>query len=164
MKVLIALDDSPFSQHLLELVCRRRWAVDTEFKILHVIEPLTLSDWAGEGWAAMHHELSKKRHNYAEKLLADARHKIEKHVPGSIVHYELREGRPQVEITMAASDWNASKILMGAHSREVCPHNLIGSVSRGVAEHSPCTVEVIRHAGAAKHKKELTSASTAKRK
>lgn len=164
MKVLIALDDSPYSQHLLELVCRRRWAPGTEFKILHVVEPLTMADWAGEGWAAMHHELSQRRQKYAEKLLADARHKIEKHVPAAIVHYEITEGRPQLEIVLAASQWQAAKILMGAHSREICPHNLLGSVSRGVAERSPCTVEIIRNpnTNTTTPKKELTSATSAK--
>lgn len=164
MKVLLALDETPYSQHMLDLVCHRRWAPDTEFKIVHVIEPLKEADWAGDGWAAMHHELKQRRHKYAEKLMSDARHKLEKNVPTSIVHFEVREGSPQAEILAAATDWEANKVLLGAHSREICPHNFIGSVSRRVVENSPCSVEVVRSHSAPKAARELQASSASKAK
>ncbi|MBX9686781.1 MAG: universal stress protein [Candidatus Obscuribacterales bacterium] len=144
MKVVVALDDSPYSRHLLDLVCRRHWAPDTEFKLVHVLEDLKMDEWGGENWNELYQDLDARRHHFAEKLLSDARHKVEQHVPGSIVHYEIRKGRPHFEIVLAAADWDANKILMGAHGRGVCPHNLLGSVARNVSEHAPCTVEVIK--------------------
>lgn len=144
MRVVIALDDTPYSRHLLDLVCRRHWAPDTEFKLVHVVEPLCVSEWTPEDMANLQDELNHRREKIAEKLLSDARHRIEKKFPEARVHFELRHGRPATEIVRAATDWAADSILLGAHSREICPHNLLGSVSRGVAERSPCSVEIIR--------------------
>jgi nucleotide-binding universal stress UspA family protein len=150
MKVVVAIDDSPQSQHMLDLIVRREWANDTEFKVVHVVEPLNASDWSGDGWMEMQHDVLRRRHKGAEKLCSDARHKLESHIPTSIVHYEVREGNPKAEIVYAATQWDANKVIIGAHSREVCPHNSLGSVSRSVAEQSSCTVEIIRIGAAAK--------------
>lgn len=144
MKIVIALDDSPYSHHVLDLVCRRHWPQDTEFKILHVVEPLEVTDWIGEEWPEMQVEIGRRRERHAEKFCADARHRIEKHFPDSRVHFEVRFGNPKREIVLAATEWEANRILIGAHGHDVCPHNLIGSVSRSVAEQAPCTVEIIR--------------------
>lgn len=162
MKVLVAIDDSHYSHHVVDAICRRRWAPDTEFKIVHVLEPLSMSDWSTEsGWKEMQQDIVHRRKNFAEKLCADARHKIENHVPGSIVHFEIREGNPQAQIVRAASEWEASKILIGAHSRDVCPHNLLGGVSRSVAERSQCSVEIVRTPAARHKKQEHEKSSTA---
>lgn len=144
MKVIVALDDSPYAQHVVELIGRRHWPQDTEFKLLHVIEPLVIDDWAEEDWPEMAQELERRRQKHAEKICADARHRIEKHIPDARVHFEIRHGNPKTQIVLAATDWEANRILIGAHGRGVCPHNLLGSVSRSVAEHSPCSVEIIR--------------------
>ncbi|MBY0357293.1 MAG: universal stress protein [Candidatus Obscuribacterales bacterium] len=144
MKILIAIDDSPYSEHILELVSKRKWPLDCQFKILTVIEPFTSSDWQGEDWSLMNKEITALRRKRAGELCAKARKRLENYIAGAIVHYEIREGQPGWEIVMDAADWNADKIIIGAHGRNVCPHNLLGSVSRTVSEHAPCSVEVIR--------------------
>ncbi len=168
MRVLIALDDTPYSQHMLDLVMRRHWPADTEFKVLHVIEPIcaaeSASDWAAEGCAQMQSELEERRHKYFEKLCSEARHKIEHHVPGSIVHFEIRKGRAHKQIVAAAAEWEAHKIIIGAHGHAVCPHNLMGSVSRSVAERAHCTVEVVRHGQGKKLKEETVGAAASSKK
>jgi nucleotide-binding universal stress UspA family protein len=157
MKVVIAIDDSPNSHHMLDLVGRRHWSSGTEFKIVHVLEPISTKEWAGDGWLGMHKELTRRRHKYAEQLCSEARLKLEKHVPNAIVHFEIREGRPQAEIIFAATEWDANKIVIGAHSREVCPHNQLGSVSRGVAERSSCSVEILRPCVKPHHERVMTT-------
>ncbi len=152
MKVVIAIDDSAYSQHLLDHVSRRVWATDTEFKIVHVLEPMQTTDLAGNGWIELEEEINKRRHSYAEKLCTEARHKLQNAVGGSIVHYEIREGSPHREIVFAASAWEANKILLGAHSRAICPHNSTGSVSRNVAERAICSVEIVRDQNAVSKK------------
>lgn len=144
MKVVIALDDSPYSKHMLDLICRRKWHPDTEFKLVHVIEPFDDDSWAVDAWTNIKHDVVVRRHKMAEHMLTEARHKIMEHVPDAIVHFEVREGKPHREIVLAAADWDAHKVLVGAHGRDVCPHNALGSVSRHVAEQAPCVVEVVR--------------------
>ena len=164
MKVLLALDDSHYSKHMLELVSRRHWAPDTQFKIVHVVEPVDLGDFRGNGWMEMQQDIEERRKVSAEKLCEDARHKLEKSVPESIVHFEIRKGRPHVEILLAAAEWDANRILVGAHSREVCPHNLLGSVSRAIAERAQCSVEVIRTQLAPVKQEKTTALSASKTK
>ena len=144
MRIVIALDDSAYAQRVIELACKRKWTADPEFKIVHVIEPDHLLDWAGDGWQQMTRELLIRRHKFAEKLCSDARHKIENSVPGSIVHFEVREGHPRTEILRAATDWSADKILIGAHGRAAEKNTDLGSTSLAVATHSLCTVEIVR--------------------
>lgn len=152
MKVVIALDDSPYAQHVLDLVCKRHWHQDTEFRIVHVMEPLPVADWAGEDMPELEQELRERRQKHAEKVCGDARHRLERHFPDARVHFEIRHGSPKTEIILSATEWEANRILIGAHGRGVCPHNLLGSVSRSVAEQAPCTVEILREKAREKSK------------
>lgn len=159
MKVVIALDHSPKSQHMLDLICRRHWAPDTQFKIVHVVEPLDPNEASGNGWMELQQNLIHRRHLHAEKLCCDARSRLASHVPASIVHYEVREGDPDTQIIFSATEWDANKIIIGSCSRDVCPHNQLGSVSRAVAERSSCSVEIIRSHPARQHSKTAAKAT-----
>lgn len=164
MKVIIALDDSPYAKHVLDLVCRRHWPLDVEFKILHVIEPLCADAGLALDYPDIARGIEEQRARFAEKLCADARHRLEKHFPEARVHFELREGRAKNEIVLAAADWEANRIIIGAHGKNVCPHNLMGSVSRSVAERSPCSVEIIRSGSHAQTEKNTASKKEAELK
>lgn len=144
MKVVIALDDSPYSNHVLDMVCRRHWPEDVEFKLLHVLAPIDLGNWVEVEMPQVQSELKERRQKHAEKLCGDARHRLEHRVADARVHFEIRHGNPKNEIIKTATDWEANRILIGAHGHNVCPHNLMGSVSRAVAEHAPCSVEIIK--------------------
>jgi nucleotide-binding universal stress UspA family protein len=157
MKVLVAIDDSHYSKHLLHAICKRHWPADTSFKILNVLEPFSLSEWNGTAGKAMEKEIDIRRHHHAERLCSNARHEIEQHIPDAIVHFEVRTGKVDSEIIDAAAEWEAGKIIIGAHGRSVCPHNLLGSVSRRVAETAQCSVEIIKDKESNPHKSEFAA-------
>lgn len=158
MKVIIAIDDSPMSTSLLNTVVSRWWPKDTQFKILTVLEPICLPSEAAD-FADNLVKVYDKRMDHATKWCQSARQKLERKIPGAKVHFDIRQGSAPSEIIDAAVDWSADKILIGAHSKDVCPHNLLGSVSRRVATHSPCSVEIVRHKEYAKeaHKQEAST-------
>lgn len=143
MKVLIAIDDSPFSEHVIEAISRRKWAEAVQFRVLTVIEPLSLEPQEKD-WRELMSEVMKRRRDSAEKLLKHAREKLIAHYPEGAVHFEIREGAAKSEIIASAVEWQADKVLLGAHGHGICPTHVIGSVSRAVAAHAPCTVEIIR--------------------
>lgn len=150
MKAIIAIDDSVYSRDMLHLLGRRHWPQDCQMKIVTVVEPIQgFRDDLEDG---LQIEISGRRRKHFEQLASQARDYLAKHVPDAIIHYEVREGNPSFEIIMAATEWEAQKIFIGAHGHSVCPHNLLGSVSRSVAERAGCTVEVVRTgvAGASK--------------
>ncbi|MBI4532816.1 MAG: universal stress protein, partial [Candidatus Melainabacteria bacterium] len=129
---------------VVEKVARRHWPRDTEFRVLTVVEPVTLEEYGKGKWGEVIAEVVERRKHEALNLCDQARQKLTGHIPDSIVHYEVREGSPKAQIVDAAIDWSADKIVIGAHGKGVCPRFLLGSVSRAVAAHAPCSVEIIR--------------------
>jgi len=143
MKILVALDDSRHSDYLIKTIIQRKWPQDTQFKIVSVNEPFDMES-EDASWLQLSDEVDRRRKEHAEVLCERVRHAIEKHIPTASVHFEVKEGDPCCQVINAAVDWQADKILMGAHSKSVCPHNLLGSVSRAVSHNAPCSVEVLR--------------------
>ena len=139
MRNIVAVDDSPYSTQVIEAIGARRWPVNTEFKVLSVVEPIECS-----GDDDIESATNAARHKAIEHMCGEVRHKLQAAVPDSIVHFEVRKGVPTSEILASAIDWSADRILIGARGRHVCPHNLLGSVSRSVAQQASCTVEVVR--------------------
>ena len=149
MRVICAIDDSPYSQEVVEVLTAREWPEDCEIKLLTVLEPVELE---GNGeFLELRSEIQDKRKDAAKNMLEKARSKIS----GSEtinVHFEIREGCPKEEILKAAVEWSADKILLGAHGHGICPRHILGSISRTVAAHAPCTVEIVRSSSRAKAK------------
>jgi nucleotide-binding universal stress UspA family protein len=144
VKVIVAVDDSPYSQRVIEKVAHQRWPRDTEFKVLTVVESVSLDDLARDRWADLIGKVSTKRKEAALKLCQEAREKLLTQIRDARVHYEIRQGSPRAEIVDAAVEWEADKIIIGAHGRGVCPRFILGSVSSAVVQHAPCTVEIVR--------------------
>lgn len=142
MKVVLAVDDSVYSQEVINAVIDRQWPIDTEFKVLSVLEPLDCC--LDDKFQDLFLDINEKRNKAANHLAKSVREKIEATIPGVKVHYEVRTGNPKSEVVDAAVEWCADRIMIGAHGHRGCPHNLIGSVSRAVATHAPCTVEIVR--------------------
>lgn len=146
MNVIVALDDSPHSLEVVSAVTQRVWPEYTKFKLLTVIEPVENFDDLDVTGS----EFNNRREKAADKFCGSIREKLEASIPNAIVHYEVRRGSPPKEIIDAAVDWSAELILLGAHGQRGCPTNLMGSVSRAVAHHAPCSVEIVRSKNAAK--------------
>ena len=74
---------------------------------------------------------------YAEK-------EIREKMPTAIFHHEIREGDAREEILDVASKWFADTILIGEWNHEYSRCPSMGSVSRAIATHAPCSVEIVR--------------------
>lgn len=160
MKVILAVDDSTYSHEVISAAIDREWPEDTEFKVLSVVEQLDCC--FDDKFEDLFLDIDEKRKKAADHLAKSVREKIQATIPGVRVHYEVRSGNPKSELVDAAVEWCADRIMIGAHGHRGCPHNLIGSVSRAVATHAPCTVEIVRPKGSikntSKNRKETTLA------
>ncbi len=163
MKVLLAIDDSPYSARVVEKVARRHWPHDTEFRILTVIEPVAIEEYGKGKWSDVIDKVVERRRAHAKQLCQQSRETLESEVADAIVHFEIREGNPRSEIVDAACEWSADKIIVGAHGRGACPRFILGSVSSAVAAHAPCSVEIIRAKAAHNPDHALSEATTAHR-
>lgn len=145
MKILIAIDESEFSQAALRSVLARPWIAGTEAKVLNVVEPPSLLMGREMGgydpefeavWKALREQAKDLVEKAADKLRAAK----------FTVSTELVEGDPKSQIIDAANEWHADMIIMGSHGWSGLTRFLMGSVSESVVRHAHCSVEIIRNA------------------
>jgi nucleotide-binding universal stress UspA family protein len=143
MKILIAIDDSKFSEAAVQSVVARPGPTGTEIKVLHVLErpsilmgrQMTAHDPEFESvWQALQEQ--------AEALVA----KVTKQLQSAGLHVTpgLAEGDPKSKIIDVAGEWHADLIVLGSHGRQGLGRFLMGSVSEAVVRHAHCSVEVVR--------------------
>lgn len=151
MKILIAFDDSPYSQTVVNQILKQHWTKDASFKIVMVLEPMCVmpDDADDPETETAIARVYKRRHHYAKRICESVVHRLKTSVSGCSAEFEIKEGSARKEIVNVAVAWNADKIMLGAHGMDICPRNILGSVSTYVAAHAPCSVEIIRAAHAA---------------
>lgn len=144
MKVLVALDDSPFTEHALDLICHRNWEDNTEFKLVYVSRSLGDENWAGEKWAGMQHELSNKRRSFAETLVGNARKKLREQIPHSLTHFEVREGDFKTEILESVAMWHPSIIMLPAQNGDLHARQRLDELAADIEKQTDCIVEILK--------------------
>jgi nucleotide-binding universal stress UspA family protein len=143
MKILVAIDHSQCAHAALQNVAARPWPRNTEIRVLHVMEPLSLllgREMAGNDpefdavWIA--------RQEQAKALVAKAADKLRG--AGLNVTTALEEGDPKSQIIDVARDWHADLIVLGSHGWKGLYRFTMGSVSEAVLRHAHCSVEIVR--------------------
>jgi nucleotide-binding universal stress UspA family protein len=144
--VLIALEDSEHSEHLIEHVLALPWTDGTIFHCLHIVPELdvnTLLD-PDTGFATT---LSQ---HYDDKLVSEKKwvavfaEKINKTFGLNVATAHVALGDPRKQILEQAATWPADLIMIDSHGRKGFEKLIMGSVSEAVATHAKCAVEVTR--------------------
>ena len=135
-RILVAIDDSEFAAHAVEVAASLATAVSGQIGLIHVIDPKLMSSETGvpadQQWALLRSD--------GRALLAAARAAI----PGEPHPWEfLREGTPWKEIVASAGEWLADIIVVGTHGRTGVGRLVFGSTAEGVVRHAPCPVVVV---------------------
>jgi len=141
MKLLLAVDGSPFSTPPVRAAVGRPWPPDSVFRVLTVVEfPFPVAPEF-----AVPVDLAKTRQGLrtqAEATVRSVREMVER--SGLRVETRVREGNAGREIVEEAREWGADLVLMGSHGRTGLKRVLTGSVAQHVVSHAPCSVEVVR--------------------
>lgn len=137
-QIIVPIDDSTYSHQALEFAISFAKQIDGEL-ILTNVQPTYSSP-------NLHRFISKQEiqeyiHDTAEEILERALQSIST----ENVHIEkvIRIGIPKVEITKLAEERKAYCIVMGTRGMGAVKSALIGSVSLGVLQLSPCPVTVV---------------------
>jgi nucleotide-binding universal stress UspA family protein len=146
LKILLAIDESKYSQAALQRVIDQNRPQETEVRVVHVTEPITFiypPEMAAEyaptpQLVALRNEQLKD----AESLVVQAAAKLR--AAGFQAETEVFEGDIRSEILDLAQKWPADLIVVGSHGRKGLERFLMGSVSEFVARHAPCSVEIVR--------------------
>src|SRR5579872_1328698 len=134
MQVLLAFDASAASRAALDEVAARPWPAGTRVEVLTVVEKF--EPWVLAGVA--------KEVNARAQQLADG---AAKHLQsyGLPAVGTIAEGDPKTLIMDHATKLNADMIVMGAHGMSAIEQFLLGSASKAVLRHAPCSVAIVRN-------------------
>lgn len=143
MKILLAVDDSPYSEAAIEAVASRPWPPGTIIRLLSAVEHIVPP--AAELWYDAGGSLERARQeltSHYEKLITRAADQLR--AKGMTVETVVRDGDPRSVIVDEAEDWSTDLIVVGSHGRTGLTRWLLGSVAQSVVSHAPCSVEVVR--------------------
>lgn len=137
MKVLIAVDNSPSSQTVLDSAVHRSWPEKTEFCVLNIVNLQRF-----ERLPALIEDATRE----SQCLVEEAARKIRS--AGFEAFPRTSPGHPRSDISCFAKEWAADLILVGSHGHGSVGRFLLGSVAQGVLRTAPCSVEIVLAASA----------------
>jgi nucleotide-binding universal stress UspA family protein len=145
MKILLAIDDSRFSEAALGMLIAQNQPSKTTVRVLHVVEPIETAYYPEltPPYPMNFNDIKKKRMKGGRDLASRASAKVQaagfKRVDSSV-----RLGHVRTTIVDAAAKWHANLIVIGSHGGRGLARLLLGSVSEYVARHAPCSVQIVR--------------------
>jgi nucleotide-binding universal stress UspA family protein len=140
MKILVGVDDSRFSADLARAVVHQFRPKDTEVRVLHVLQPVALSDppEMAAGYTPELESEEKPAHDLVESVAKELRS------AEFTTDTAVETGDVQESIIDAAAAWQADLIVVGSHGQKGLRRFLLGSVAEFVARHAGCSVEIVR--------------------
>jgi nucleotide-binding universal stress UspA family protein len=145
MKILLAIDDSKYSEAAVQGVLQQMQPEYSDVCILHVVKPLPIIPCSYIGRVENLESAQRERPEKGKELVERAGQLLNR--AGFKMHTDVEEGDPRTAIINYATRWNADSILMGSHRGKGQDRFLIGSVSGPVLRHAHCSVEIVRAAG-----------------
>jgi nucleotide-binding universal stress UspA family protein len=144
MKILLAIDDSKFSEAAVRMVASSYNPAKTSLRVLHVVEPLETPYYPelAPPYPTSLDDIKNSRLQAGRVQLAPAVKKLE--AAGFAVESSVCQGHARTTIVDAAAKWKAKLIVLGSHGRKGLAKLLLGSVSEYVVRHAPCSVQIVR--------------------
>jgi nucleotide-binding universal stress UspA family protein len=144
MRILIALDDSGFSEAATDAVATQFVARNAEVNLLHVLEPYPaiLAEEIGGKNSPDFVAARTRQRELAKNFLGEAAGRLR--AVGFKVNICIHEGDPRTVILDHATKFRADLIVVGSHGRKGIDRFLIGSVSEAVARFARCSVLIVR--------------------
>lgn len=146
MRILIAVDGSPYSNAALDEVSRRTWPKGSEILIVHAFDPLL--DLPSHAWtvpADYYHRIIPAAHKQANSIIDAAVQKLKSGLRDTVeIRGKAVLSSPKRVILDEAENFKADLIVVGSHGYPTWERLLLGSVSQAVVSHAQCSVEVVR--------------------
>lgn len=138
MKILLAIDDSKYSEAAVQALVARHKLQGLEVRVLHAAEPPTLLT------APEMAEYIPPRESAEEAKALVAKTAGALRSAGVNVTTAIVQGDPKSVLLDDAKTWGADLIVLGSHGRKGLERFLVGSVSEAVLRHAHCSVEIVR--------------------
>ena len=144
MKLLLAVDESPFSQEAVQSVIDQFRPKDTQVQVVNVVEPIEAyfsAEWFPH-FTPYTEKVEQEREKQAGALVQDVCAKLTK--AGFRNSKIVLRGDARAAILDRASEWKPDLIVVGSHGLKGLNRLLMGSVSDAVVRHAPCSVQIVR--------------------
>jgi len=138
MKILLAIDDSKFSEAAVRAVIAHHKLQGLEVRVLHAAEPSIVMMTPEFAEYIPPTESSEA----ATALVGRAAGALRS--TGVKVATAIVQGDPKSIILDDAKAWGSDLIVLGSHGRKGLERFMLGSVSESVLRHAHCSVEIIR--------------------
>ena len=144
MRILLALDDSKFSEVVNDALIAQAKTSNAEVHLLHVVEPfpVDLAQKLGSRDSPDFVAAHLQQREWAKEMLAQTAEKLRS--AGFKVTSSVEEGDARDVILNHSETWRADLIMVSSHGRTGLDRFLMGSVSEAVARHARCSVEIVR--------------------
>ncbi len=141
MKVILGVDESPFSDGALRYVSETTWPKETSFVVLSAVPPMFFG--AGEAVAPQGiTDLLEEEQRYHKEVAERGAARLRKAGLKATARAVL--GDPRIVLEEAARKERADMVVVGSHGRSGLKKLLLGSVASHVVTHAPCAVLVIK--------------------
>jgi nucleotide-binding universal stress UspA family protein len=150
MKILLAVDGSEASLAAVEEAARTPWTEGSMVKIVSVADiPFPTQQWAMPMPTSSYEEWERIFEERAVENTAQAMGRFEE-IAGAQTETTAKtlKGDPKIAILDEADRWDADLVVVGTHGYNALDRLWLGSVSRAVASHAKCSVEVARRSKA----------------
>ena len=140
MRVLMAVDDSSFSENVIRAVETWIRHENTEVLVLHVLQPVepVPPPEMSRGYAPELEALEKPAHALVERTAVELRK------TGFTAQAEVLIGDITETILDRAAAWRADLITVGSHGQRSIHDFLLGSVAESISRRAGCSVAVVR--------------------
>ncbi len=153
MKILCAVDESEFSLWALECIGKLFRHSVSELVLLHAVDPRILR--GGGGKRPKKHEsgtkdISQKLEAAGQKVLTGCAHRIEVALsqattkPFAAIKTALVKGHVADSIITYAERSRPDLVVVGSRGMNDLPGYLLGSISRTILTHGPCSVLTVK--------------------
>lgn len=146
MKVLAPVDGSKYAQAVVDALIGMRWPAGTEIMLLTVVgSGDTGLPIIGQGPARMTPAQVQGALETSNQSLATMAAELGAALPDCSVTSQTRAGDAKSEIVAFAEEWQADLTIMGSRGHKGLDLFLLGSVSQGVLNQSPCPVLILKY-------------------
>jgi nucleotide-binding universal stress UspA family protein len=144
LRLIIGVDNSPYSNAAVDAVCRRNWPAGTEVRLVAAVDTVMaiapdlsqpeVLKWIDVGDEGNWDQVRQVFEPAAERLRS----------AGLEATVTIKTGNPREELIGESESWGAECIFVGEKGVRGIDRLLLGSVSSAVAARAPCSVEVVR--------------------
>ncbi|HLT42271.1 MAG TPA: universal stress protein [Sphingobacteriaceae bacterium] len=142
-RILIAIDDSMFSEKATKIGFNLAKTLDAKVALLNVMDPPSTS-YTGDPLLGQQPLIIPEVAQLQEDASREILERYSKAWEGTQELTTFSQiGNPRVVILATAEEWNADLIILGTHGRTGFDHFISGSIAEGVARRSLCPVLIV---------------------